>query len=85
MKQLRTLIFFLLLVLGAGCTKLDEKVYTDLYKENFYKSRTEVLQAALRPMTHLQSWLAHSRRWLLLSCGNVLRPGSLAAERPPRL
>lgn len=61
MKQLRTLIFFLLLVLGAGCTKLDEKVYTDLYKENFYKSRTEVLQAALRPMTHLQSWLAPIR------------------------
>jgi hypothetical protein len=54
-------IFLLLFMLAAACTKLDEKVYSDLYKENFYKSRTEVLQAALRPMTHLQSWLAPIR------------------------
>ncbi|UYQ91727.1 RagB/SusD family nutrient uptake outer membrane protein [Chitinophaga horti] len=53
-----------LLAMGIGmsaCTKLDETVYSDLYKDNFYKSRTEVLQSALRPMTHLQSWIAPIR------------------------
>lgn len=44
-----------------SCTKLDEKLYSELYKENFYKNRIEVLQGALRPMTHLQSWLAPIR------------------------
>ncbi|GAA0527694.1 RagB/SusD family nutrient uptake outer membrane protein [Chitinophaga japonensis] len=65
MRLVNTLIyrygFLLLLLLGTACTKLDETVYSDLYKENFYKSRTEVLQAALRPMTHLQSWLCPIR------------------------
>lgn len=53
-----------LLALGmamSACTRLDETVYSDLYKDNFYKSRTEVLQSALRPMTHLQSWIAPIR------------------------
>lgn len=56
-----------LLSLTAGlctlnsCTKLDEKLYSELYKENFYKNKTEVLQSALRPMTHLQSWIAPIR------------------------
>ncbi|MBE9583990.1 RagB/SusD family nutrient uptake outer membrane protein [Mucilaginibacter sp. JRF] len=49
------------MIMGAGCTKLDETVYNSLYKSNFYKSRTEVLQAALRPMTHMQSWIAPIR------------------------
>lgn len=50
-----------LLLVGSSCTKLDEKVYSDLYKDNFYKSRTEVLQAAMRPVTHMQSWLCPIR------------------------
>ncbi|WP_143822331.1 RagB/SusD family nutrient uptake outer membrane protein [Mucilaginibacter pedocola] len=65
MKNIKKILFsgsvFTLLFLGAGCTKLNETVYSDLYKDNFYKSRTEVLQAALRPMTHLQSWIAPIR------------------------
>ncbi|GAA4310178.1 RagB/SusD family nutrient uptake outer membrane protein [Mucilaginibacter gynuensis] len=50
-----------LLGVASSCTKLDETIYSDLYKDNFYKSKTEVMQAALRPMTHLQSWIAPIR------------------------
>lgn len=46
---------------STACTKLDEKIYSDLYKDNFYQNRQEVLQGALRPMTHLQSWIAPIR------------------------
>ncbi|MDN3547294.1 RagB/SusD family nutrient uptake outer membrane protein [Mucilaginibacter aquaedulcis] len=46
---------------SSSCTKLNEKVYSDLYKDNFYKSKTEVLQAALRPVTHMQSWICPIR------------------------
>ncbi|EDM35458.1 putative outer membrane protein [Pedobacter sp. BAL39] len=53
-------VFTLLSTLNA-CTKLDETLYSELYKDNFYKNRTEVLQGAMRPMTHLQSWLAPIR------------------------
>lgn len=65
MKYLKKLIYCcgigLLSVQDFACTKLDETVYSDIYKENFYKSRTEVLQAALRPVTHMQSWIAPIR------------------------
>src|SRR5690606_19224924 len=30
----------------------------ELNKDNFYNSRLEVMQAALRPFTHMQAWLA---------------------------
>lgn len=42
----------------SGCTKLDEKTYSDITKNNFYTNRREVLQAALRPFTHMQAWMA---------------------------
>ena len=42
----------------SSCTNLDETVYTDLYKDNFYKNKQEVMQAALRPFTHMQAWMA---------------------------
>ncbi|QHS63205.1 RagB/SusD family nutrient uptake outer membrane protein [Chitinophaga agri] len=65
MNYLKKLIYCcgigLLLAQDFGCTKLDETIYSEVYKENFYKSRTEVLQAALRPMTHMQSWIAPIR------------------------
>lgn len=53
----------LAIVLAAttACSKLDETVYNSLYKNNFYNNRTEVLQAALRPMTHMQSWICPIR------------------------
>lgn len=53
--------FSLLLIAAlvlAGCTKLDETTYTDITQDNFYNNRREVLQAALRPFTHMQAWLA---------------------------
>lgn len=44
---------------GMGaCTDLDETLYSELNKDNFYNNRVEVLQAALRPFTHMQAWLA---------------------------
>lgn len=60
MKRYIYLLLPLILAMPA-CTDLDEKIYSDLYKENFFNSRTEVLQAALRPMTHLQSWICPIR------------------------
>lgn len=41
-----------------SCTNLDEKLYSELNKDNFYNNKVEVLQAALRPFTHMQAWLA---------------------------
>lgn len=41
-----------------SCTDLDENLYSQLNKSNFYNNKTEVLQAALRPFTHMQAWLA---------------------------
>lgn len=42
----------------TACTKLDEKVYSDLNKQTFYNNKLEVMQVALRPFTHMQAWLA---------------------------
>jgi hypothetical protein len=42
----------------SSCTKLDENVYSRIKNENFYKNKREVMQAALRPFTHMQAWLA---------------------------
>jgi hypothetical protein len=42
----------------SGCTKLDETLYSELNKNNFYNNKVEVMQAALRPFTHMQAWLA---------------------------
>lgn len=41
-----------------GCTKLDENLYSELDGDNFYNNKREVYQAALRPLTHMQAWLA---------------------------
>lgn len=42
----------------SACTDLDETLYSELNKGNFYNNKVEVLQAALRPFTHMQAWLA---------------------------
>lgn len=47
-----------LITFVSGCTNLDESLYSSLNKDNFYKSKLEVYQAALRPFTHMQAWLA---------------------------
>ncbi|WP_257668911.1 RagB/SusD family nutrient uptake outer membrane protein [Parapedobacter tibetensis] len=48
-------------VLASGinaCTNLDESLYSELNKDSFYSSKLEVMQAALRPFTHMQAWMA---------------------------
>ncbi|NGM72896.1 RagB/SusD family nutrient uptake outer membrane protein [Sphingobacterium sp. SGL-16] len=50
-------------VLGAGlffhsCTDLTENVYSSINENSFYNNKREVMQAALRPFTHMQAWLA---------------------------
>ena len=60
-KNIRNLknIFIAGSILFAGsCTDLDENVYSELNSDNFYNNKTEVLQGALRPFTHMQAWLA---------------------------
>ncbi|HLR31541.1 MAG TPA: hypothetical protein VK074_03575, partial [Fodinibius sp.] len=41
-----------------SCTDLTETTYSELNEDNFYNNRVEVMQAALRPFTHMQAWLA---------------------------
>jgi len=41
-------------LLGAGsCTNLDETLYGQSYKDDFYRNRTEVMQSVFRPYSHL--------------------------------
>lgn len=41
-----------------SCTDLDENVYSSIKNDNFYNNKREVMQAALRPFTHMQAWYA---------------------------
>lgn len=45
------------LIAFQACTKLDEKPYSEIREDEFLNNRREVLQAALRPFTHMQAWL----------------------------
>lgn len=47
-----------ILFVASGCTDLDETIYSELNSDNFYNNKVEVLQGALRPMTHMQAWIA---------------------------
>jgi len=47
-------------VLFLGCTDLDETTYSELSSSNFYKNELELVQATLRPFTHMQAWLAYT-------------------------
>lgn len=42
----------------SSCTKLDETLYNELNENNFYNNKLEVMQASLRPFTHMQAWIA---------------------------
>ncbi|HTN36016.1 MAG TPA: RagB/SusD family nutrient uptake outer membrane protein [Arachidicoccus sp.] len=55
--KLIILAFVASMVIG-GCTKLSENTYTDIQYDQFYKNRRDVMEAALRPFTHMQAWLA---------------------------
>lgn len=43
---------------GMSCTDLDETIYSELSKDNFYNNKVEIMQGVLRPFTHMQAWLA---------------------------
>lgn len=46
------------LLATVSCTDLDETIYSELSKDNFYNSKVEIMQGVLRPFTHMQAWLA---------------------------
>src|SRR5690625_4794878 len=64
MKKRNFSIYFVLLAFAVSlmslkaCTDLSETIYSELNEENFYNNRVEVMQAVLRPFTHMQAWLA---------------------------
>jgi len=59
-KDLKRIIGFMILLLSFGCTDLEETTYSELSESNFYKTELELIQANLRPFTHMQAWLAWS-------------------------
>lgn len=46
------------LMATVSCTDLDETIYSELSKDNFYNNKIEIMQGVLRPFTHMQAWLA---------------------------
>lgn len=58
LKQGKIGISLILVFFAFGCTKLDENLYSELIKPNFYNNKLEIIQATLRPFTHMQAWLA---------------------------
>lgn len=57
-RNISYLIVCCLLSVTSGCTDVEENIYSELNTSNFYNNKTEVLQGALRPFTHMQAWLA---------------------------
>lgn len=54
---LSTLMMSSICVFGVvSCTKLDEKLYSDIPANTFYSNKNEVLSAVLRPYTHTNAW-----------------------------
>lgn len=56
-KQLLSGLAALMLGMSA-CTDLEENVYSEIPVDKFYKSKTEVMAAVLRPFTHANAWAA---------------------------
>jgi hypothetical protein len=56
MKKVSLYIISILLLAGTACTKLDEKVYSEVIATNFYHNKQEVMAAVLRPFTHARAW-----------------------------
>jgi len=57
-KTIYTAVLGTTLIGFQACTKLDESPYSEIKNDDFLNNRREVYQAALRPFTHMQSWLA---------------------------
>ena len=60
MKNILLKLSLACLLVISGCQDLDETIYSDIERSNFYSNELEVLQATLRPFTHMQAWLAWS-------------------------
>lgn len=52
------LLAVLIALCWTSCTDLSEHVYHDITADNFYHDSREVLEAVLRPYTHLQACMA---------------------------
>lgn len=48
------------LYFAFGCMDLEETTYSELSESNFYKTELDLVQASLRPFTHMQAWLSWS-------------------------
>ncbi|MEH6681253.1 MAG: RagB/SusD family nutrient uptake outer membrane protein [Sediminicola sp.] len=59
-KELSKVGVFLSAFFMVGCTDLDETTYSELSASNFYNNELEIIQATLRPFTHMQAWLSYS-------------------------
>lgn len=57
-SSIKIIVSFLLTFGVIGCTDLEETTYSELSKSNFYNNKLEIIQATLRPFTHMQAWLA---------------------------
>lgn len=57
-NKIASLISPVLLLGGTACMDLEETIYSELSKDNFYNNEIEVMQGVLRPYTKMQSWLA---------------------------
>lgn len=57
-SSIKIVVSFLLTFGVLGCTDLEETTYSELSKTNFYNNKLEIIQATLRPFTHMQAWLA---------------------------
>ena len=60
MKNIYFGLLWTAFLFGFGCQDLDEEIYSEIEESNFYSNELEVLQATLRPFTHMQAWLAWS-------------------------
>lgn len=64
MKSKYYLFAAVLLLTVAGCTDLNEKWYSSVVPETFYKSEANIKAALYRPFTHAR-WYIENERWRL--------------------
>ena len=52
--------------MSAACTNLDETIYSQLPKEEFFKSEAQLTTYSARPYTLLQNWGTEQSMWTLI-------------------
>ena len=73
MKAYKLLAFALVLLGGMNiaCTNLDEHVYSDIEKDDFFNSEESLRIYAARAYTKLQAWGSEQSLWTLnIQCGD---------------